>query len=320
MTIQEYINQGGTVDLVALAQQHKNDKKLSVAELAERLDISRSMLSQYLDGKYSNPKSVEAKLLPYLEEQQVTIGSLTSNSVFDDNRPGNRFYQSVDARRVMAVCNACQEFAAFGIIIGKPGYGKTFTLKQYASLPKVVYLECDDLMTKGDLIDSLEEALGIRLGYGNLTKRTNYIINYLNQNPGILIIVDEADKLISRSSIKKMEVLRKLVDKARAGLVIAGEPRLKTMLQIYDERFENRRDCGYELEGLSKDEAGKYLEALPMEQDAKDILITRACNNRNGCFRLLDRTLGNVLRVAKAQNAQLITRAMVEEASDMMML
>lgn len=45
------------------------------------------------------------------------------------------------------MCQSCQEYIGLGIVIGRSGYGKTHTLKEYAKLPRVAYIECDDTMT-----------------------------------------------------------------------------------------------------------------------------------------------------------------------------
>ena len=49
-------------------------------------------------------------------------------------------------------------------------------------------------------------------------------------------------------------------------------------------------------------------------------LISRATNNNRGCFRLLDRTLNNVLRVLRERGETKVTLKIVSEASSMMML
>ena len=49
-------------------------------------------------------------------------------------------------------------------------------------------------------------------------------------------------------------------------------------------------------------------------------LANRAFQSRNSCFRLLDRTLNNVLRVLKEKGETKVTLEIVREASGMMML
>lgn len=318
-TIQEYLDNGGKVNLVELTENYLKKKDITIQELSVRVGLSRSAVSQYLSGKYGNPSSVESKLIPYLHDEGVTIDT-QDESCNPFLQVGQQFFESTDARRIVAVCSACQEFSVLGVIAGKSGYGKTYALKQYANLPKVVYIECDDTMGRRDMVEAIESALGLNQGYGTLYRRTEIITSHLNKHPGYLIIVDEADKLISKSTQKKMEILRKLVDQSKVGMVIAGEPQLIPLLKSYDVRFANRGSYSYVLSGLDKTEVNEYLSKYPMEQQAQDELMERACNTRNGCFRLLDRTLSNVIRLVKDRKATQITLDMIEEASDMMML
>lgn len=170
MTISEYIQNGGYVDFVSLTERHMRDKKLSRQEIADRIGLSRSAVSQYLSGTYSNPESVEKLLATYLTEQGAAL-----DEGQDAFRPGEMFYQSTDARRIMAVCSACQEYSKLGVVAGKSGYGKSHTLTQYALLPKVAYIECDETMGQRDLVGALETALGMNGGYGTLFARTEEI-------------------------------------------------------------------------------------------------------------------------------------------------
>ena len=100
-----------------------------------------------------------------------------------------------------------------------------------------------------------------------------------------------------------MEILRGIFDQSNVGIVIAGEPRLET-----------------ELKGLSKNEVVDYLEGYEVDEAAMGEMISRATNTQSGCFRLLDRTLNNVLRILKQKGETRITMKIVSEASNMMML
>lgn len=306
--------------LVQAAQRHMDEHKLSIAEFCARIGINRSMWYQYSNGTYCKPSSVEDKLRPYLEEQGALETTHLQENSFTRHRPGARFYQSGDAKGVAAMCSLSHQNALLNVVTGKSGYGKTHTLKQYAGLPKVGYVECDDTMERRDLVDALEQTLGMTQGYGSICKRTNALVRHLNSNPGWLIIVDEADKLISRSTQKKMEIIRKLLDKSKVGVVLAGEPQLEPLLNAYDERMSKRGNYIYRMHGLTKNEVADYLSVLPVDCDAREVLIERACGGRSGCFRLLDRTLTNVIRLMQVQDAKRITLDLVNQASDMMML
>lgn len=322
MTIIECIQNGNYVDLVALTKKHMIDRKLSNQEIGDRIDLSRSAISQYLSGTYgSNPKAIEDKLAAYLTEQGVVI-----DEDVDSFRPGEMFYQSADVRRIMAVCSACQTYSKMGVIAGKSGYGKTHTLLMYSKFPKVAYIECDETMGERDLVDTLARALGMIPSAGTSFQRTESIKEYLLKNPGYLIIVDEADKLISRSTKRKMEILRKFVkdskinqSKPNVGIIFAGEPQLIPLLKNYNDRLDGRGTCWYELKGLSKKEAEDYLSRLPMAESIRDTLVSRACDARRGCFRRLDQTLDNIVRLMADKGTDTVTPEILTEASDMMM-
>lgn len=322
-TIQTTFTQNDT-SLMETARRHMDERSLSIKELATRCGLDRSMLSQYMNGGYRKPESVECKLRPYLEAQGATelignMGADTANT-FVRYQPGARFFQSNDAKGIAAMCSLSHQYALLNVVVGKSGYGKTHTLKQYSGLPKVAYIECDDTMERRDLVDALEHGLGMNQSFGSISKRTDAIVHHLNSTPGWLIIVDEADKLISRSTYKKMEMLRKLVDKAKVGVVISGEPQLEPLLKAYDERMANRGSYIYRMTGLAKSEVADYLSVFPMEKAAREVLVERATGSRSGCFRLLDRTLTNVLRLLQERDEDTITPELVEQASDMMML
>jgi len=300
--------------LIEITEQYMQDKNLTIKEMADRIELSRSTLSRYLSGSYPNPTSIERSLKDYYSAMGMILD--TSPSL----PKKNEFYQSADARRITAVCSSCQEFIGLGIIVGNSGYGKTHALKYYARLPKVAYIECDDTMASRDLVEAIERMLGIHQTYGTIWRRVNGIRTFLNQNPGYLIIIDEADKLLTKYTQKKMEILRGIVDQSRVGMVIAGEPRLEALIKSYLPRLANRVDFYYDLRGLDKQEVEQYLAAFPLADEALGELVHRACNTKNGCFRLLDRTLSNVLRLMGESRGTQITLQMIEQASDMMML
>ena len=232
-----------------------------------------------------------------------------------------RYFESRDFSQTIGVCQACQENMGLGIIVGKSGQGKTHALKKYAQLPRVAYIECDDTMACRDLVEAIENGVGLPRGYGGtIWSRVNRIREFFNTNNGFLLIIDEADKLINKYTQKKMEILRGIFDQSDVGIVIAGEPRLESELKGNLARFANRMDFYYKLRGLSKNEVMDYLEGYEVDDAAMAEMISRAMNPQSGCFRLLDRTLNNVLRILKARGEQRITLKIVSEASSMMML
>lgn len=299
--------------------------KMTKAEAALKMNYSRSALSQYLNGKYgSDPAELEKKIVEFLEASGGIVegrGQENIQAGADILKKKVEFFESRDFVQTIGVCQACQQDMGLGIIVGKSGQGKTHALKKYAELPRVAYIECDDTMACRDLVEAIENGIGLPRGYGGtIWSRVNRIREFFNTNEGFLLIIDEADKLINKYTQKKMEILRGIFDQSDVGIVIAGEPRLETELKGNLTRFANRMDFYYKLKGLSKNEVADYLEGYEVDEAAMGEMISRATNAQSGCFRLLDRTLNNVLRLLKQKGETRITMKIVSEASNMMML
>lgn len=302
--------------------------RMNKAELAMRMNFSRSAVSQYLNGKYnSNPEALEEKLLEFVrlyeeekaQEQESTAKA--SAGAVSAIKPKVAYFESRDYIQTIGVCKSCQENMALGIVVAKSGYGKTHALKKYAKMPRVAYIECDDTMACRDLVEAIEIQIGMPKGSGGtIWSRVNRIRDFFNANEGYLLIIDEADKLINKYTQKKMEIIRGIFDQSEVGIVIAGEPRLEAEIKGSLARFANRMDFYYKLRGLTAQEVRDYLEGYEVDEAAMLEFISRATNAQTGCFRLLDRTLNNVLRILKETGQTQVTMKVVNQASSMMML
>ena len=293
----------------------------SIAAVAKEINYSRTTLSRYLSGKYeSDATDLERKLAAFLSER--TGETVEAPKADPTQKTGSKpsFFESKDAVSVLGVCQSCQEYIGLGIVVARSGYGKTYSLRQYAKLPRVAYIECDDTMSSRDLVEAIERSVGLPTGYGTIWHRVNGIRDFFNTNRGYLLVIDEADKLVSKYTQKKMEILRAIFDQSDVGLVIAGEPKLEVQIRTYLDRMANRVDFYAQLRGLQPSEVEKYLEDFNITPDALVELKARACNPQNGCFRLLDRTLSNVRRILTENGEELITREIIGRASSMMML
>lgn len=310
-------------ELKDIVQDILSEMGITKAELAERLSemgevrYTRSTISKYLSGKYdSNPEGIESVLWEFVH----SVEGDEKNSV-TGLRSKTEYFESADFVNTLGICRSCQEDMALGIVVAKSGYGKTHSLKKYAKMPRVAYIECDDTMACRDLVEAIEKEIGMPQGAGGtIWSRVNRIRDFFNTNEGYLLIIDEADKLINKYTQKKMEIIRGIYDQSDVGIVIAGEPRLEAEIKSNLVRFANRMDFYYKLKGLTEQEVRDYLEGYEIDEQAMNEFMLRARNNQTGCFRLLDRTLTNVLRLMKETGEKRITLKVMREASGMMML
>ncbi|MNW34000.1 helix-turn-helix protein [compost metagenome] len=302
-------------DLVTRMNNYKDRTNTTIAELAKIMGVSRPALSRYLSGKYNaDTTKLEPAVMAFLNENDQMATTVTMPII------APKFYDGRDARDILGLCSECQDYSKLGIVTGRTGYGKSYTLKHYAKMQRVAYIECDDSMGCKDLVDAIETALGIPSTPGSIYRKKQGIIQFFEVNKGYLLIVDEADKLINKYTQKKMEILRSIYGDARVGLVIAGEPKLESLIKGYLERFANRVDARTALVGLTKKEVLEYLNGFQFEPDALEEMIARGTNSKTGCFRLLARTLDNVLRVQRSDGGNTISLDTIQKASSMMML
>lgn len=310
-----YTQEMDLIDKVLEAQKRVG---INIKDLAAKVNVSRPLLSQYLNRKYaSDATKLEEDLQAWLDEANGT-GAVQMEAVRMLQKTD--CYESQDYASIIGICQLCQQEAARGIITGRSGYGKTFSLRKYAQMPRVAYIECNEAMNQRDLVRRIEQAIGLPTTSGSIAEHLERVADLFNTASGYLLIIDEADKLISKYSQKKIELLRAISDMAHVGIVIAGEPVLEGLIKSYDPRLANRMEFGYKLRGLSEKEVRNYFKGYEVEDAAMAELVLRACNKQTGCFRLFDRTINNVIRILQERGETKVTMKVVREASRMMLL
>lgn len=283
----------------------------NIQEVADEAEISRPALSQYLGGKYgANTRNIEDKLEAYLDRMygfhvaRTSGGAITKRAEWLNTR---------DACGVAELCRECQDFAEIGILTGAPGYGKTFTLRYYSRMKKVAYVECSGSMSCAQLLDEIRDQLKAPCVGKSAYDQIKAIRDFFNRNKGWLLIIDEADKLLARASLRKLEALREIRDQSEFGLVLAGEPRLIDQISTFSPRFRNRVSNYIALGGLVARDVERYFEGYEIDREALELLQVRATNRRNGSFRALDRAMNRIIRRMNERGETRITAALIQE-------
>lgn len=293
--------------------EFKEETGRDIQEIADGAGISRSALSLYLKGTYNGSiQNVERALEEYLH-RMYGFRVTESSGERVAKRPG--LYCTKDANGIANICADCQRYAKIGVITGAPGYGKTFTLRYYARKKRVAYVECSGAMSCQHLVTAIRKELGVHCAGKSAYDQIVAIREFFNKNKGWLLIIDEADKLMSRASLKKMEILREIFDQSEVGLVLAGEPELAHHVVMQLPRLASRVEISAELAGLSAKEVESYFEDYEIDRDALELLKKRAINRSTGSFRVLDRTLNNLFRHMNEHGETRITAVLVEEAA-----
>ena len=100
----------------------------------------------------------------------------------------------------------------------------------------------------------------------------------------------------------------------------AGEKTRESQIKNYHERMANWIDFYKSVKGIAPVEVKAYVSDYEIDENALLELKARPCNPQNGCFRLLDRTLSNIIRILQNEDSNTITLKIIEQASNMMML
>ena len=296
---------------------------ITQAEFARRTGTDRSYINKYLKGAEVTEEVFKKMCDGY--QKLCSGGTAALSERKEEEAYTGGMLMTEDAQGVMAVCQIAQTMPDYGLIIGRSGYGKSYALKYYAQSKRVVYIECNVLMSARDLLDEVESALSLPRFGGTAFARAKKIQEFLTINPGYLIIFDEADKLMTKYSHHKLEVIRAIANDDRpgtkpiAGVILAGEPALKGEIQQHIERLKGRCGTYYELRGIREGEVRRYISGRDFDEAATLEMVKRATNPKRGSFRILSKTLSNISRVSGGRNVK-INMDIVRQASQMMLI
>lgn len=182
-------------------------------DVAKGVGVSSTMISLWRQGKYMGKnEDVEIKVAAYLERERGKLARPELTQVFVNTPTAQKMLQ------MLRLAHLERENA---LLYAQAGMGKTTTIKHYAQqYPDVILIEADVTDTPAVVLKTIAKKIGTPTT-GTLHDIKEGILEKLSYS-GRMIIVDEAEQL----SIKSLEILRRLHDKAGIGLVLVGMPRL----------------------------------------------------------------------------------------------
>lgn len=217
----------------------------------------------------------------------------------------------------------------FGVLTGGPGKGKTTAIRNWtkslnSSAYKVIYISLSTL-TVNDFYRHLAESLN-QPSYFRKTDNFKAIQDAINRlviekkiTP--IIIIDEANYL-KNSTLNDLKILFNFdMDSSdRAVVLLAGLPQLNNTLNLNaHEPLRQRITMNYSLDGLSKEEAKKYIldklkaagsETQVFESNALEAII----NASNGVPRIINKICNQSLLIANNSNLNTVDEESVLKA------
>jgi DNA transposition AAA+ family ATPase len=288
--------------------------------IAEQIGYSRSSVMRFVAEDHGGVEMVR-KILDLKDLWQTAATPLAAP--IELSIP---FINTEDTERVLGVCRFCANEPAIGVIVGHAGAGKTTTLRQWCqNNPLAIYISADVTMNTRGVLEEIANPLMVSTR-GTLRDIMRRLIEHLKRDRRV-IVIDEADVLVSYSddSVRKLEVLRPLHDRAGASIILAGLPRLKVFLtrgpslkQDFEQIYSRVRIMA-ELKGLTREEATEILAGYPMTEGAREMLVTAAVSRGQGGMRRLTTLLQKCIEMANTQNTH-ITREIVQAADRLALL
>lgn len=289
---------------------------VTFAALANQTGISRSAISQAANqGLHLKPEQ-EAKLWSAINEIKGAEARLDTDQPSAPVRfkQAVELYETKEYKEAMGWCAYVYKKRKMGVLIGYPGSGKTTVLRNFCKAqPGVLYVEAWPQMRMGDLLETIAQGLGIEIR-GNNYKKTQVLIDALRGREDVAIAIDEAEYL-SKDTVDKLEVLRKIWDNTGTPIILCGTERLEDMIKRGPKR-ENlaqlyRRKVEIKLKGVSPAEARQMLRSYNVADDAADDLAAIAGDVKHGGMGTFVEILDLCLEAAEGGE---ITRAILASA------
>ena len=276
-----------------LKTQLKNlikEKNYSISYVARAINVSTATLHLWINDNYKGKVEKVTKAV----EQFIELENLRNETI---DIP---FVNTSIAEDIFEIAKICHVENEIGVCCGDAGLGKTYAVKMYnIEHSDVILIEADLGYTPKVLFSEIHKKLGFD-GVGSIHSMLLDIIGKLKYS-GRLIIVDEAEYL----PYKALELLRRIYNKAKVGVLLVGMPKLLKNLKgdrgQYTQLY-SRVGIVKELAPLTKEDGLEIISSVT--PNAKSIYpqISTYCGSNT---RVLTKLLVRALRIAKINETEL---------------
>lgn len=275
---------------------------LSQSQVATQIDKSTAVVNQYLKGSYrGDNESVDTAVKQLLERyatknREVKLDYVETKSAQDINN-------------MLAIAHAVGEMK---VLIGEAGLGKTMAVKEYTkNHSDVILIEVEPTFNAKVLLSELCDTLGLPTARN--THDMMRAVGKRLKNSGRLVIVDEAELL----PYKALEILRRLHDFAKVGIVLAGMPRLRANLRgkrgEYKQLYSRINYCHDLHQSLPDDDIALMATAFMGTDVYNAVLISHA----EGSARRLSNLVKGVRRYADGTGKPITVEMIKQYAKQM---
>lgn len=196
-------------------------------------------------------------------------------------------------RRMTQVLNDAQRNSLVMAVVGDAGCGKSQAIKVYAgSNRNVIALSCSEYWNRKEFLGELLQSLGTEPGGSTVADMMREAIRQLKRREGVLIVLDEADKLSDQVLHFFITIYNKLED--TVGIVLCATQYLKKRI----ERGVVNNRKGYK-EIYSR--IGRKFIPMPVVNrgDIKAVCTANGLEDRREIERIIDDADNDLRRVKR---------------------
>lgn len=194
-------------ELEGIAEKYE----LSQNQLASKIGISSSVVSQIYSGDYE----YNAESFVFIQIEKFI------------ERMGMKIYETKLLKVVENMLDASFTGKKLSVITSESGAGKTVAIEQYCLRnPAAIHVRVNEVFTKKYLLQKLLKACNNDFDGMSSQLMFDSLSDILSRRHR-LVVIDEAERL----TYNELELMRDLYDQGNIGLVLAGLPKLRQLLQ-----------------------------------------------------------------------------------------
>lgn len=195
--------------------------------------------------------------------------------------------------RMTQVLTDAQRHSLVMAVVGDAGCGKSQAIKTYAEQNRgVIALSCSEYWNRKEFLGELLQNLGVEPGGTTVADMVREAIRQLKRREGVLIVMDEADKLSDQVLHFFITIYNKLED--TVGIVLCATQYLKKRI----ERGANNNRKGYK-EIYSR--IGRKFIPMPVVNrgDIKAVCMANGLEDRREIERIIEDSDNDLRRVKR---------------------
>jgi hypothetical protein len=245
---------------------------ITLQQIANKIKKSPATMSQYFGKKYPGNIGALEELLRNFLQREIGIGKIASAT--------GSFCNTSASTLIWEVLQYCDFKQKMGVVLAPSGYGKTRTCEEYKSKnPSTILITADPSnRTPAQILRLTMKDTGI-IRASSIGQMLYDIVDKLKDS-NRLIIVDEGHFL----TWEAFEILRKIYDYAKVGIVIAGQERVLEQMKgqaqrayLFDQLYSRIAIKRDKFKVLKKDATAIVNAVCPgLTADCLDFLYSKA--------------------------------------------